>query len=142
MQRVAAELAGREAAAAAILVAAVLCEAADQPLDDVGPHARMAAIAQSLTGGAKAQGLRLAGIGIGDFFAHQRNQVGLQPGRLLELRQRQILDAVVDEDGDDGVVAGDAERLEVRQRLAQLISRKPARASQTRRSRCPRRVAH
>ena len=90
----------------------------------------VAFVAQSLTGLGQVQRLRLGPLRFGHRLAHQGDQVALHLRREIEAADRGIFDPQMHEDRDGRVIAGDAQRFQIGQRLVQRASRQAASAGQ------------
>ena len=120
-----ADLPQAEVAPSAILIAAILRHAAQKVLHQIGAHLCVAAVTQCLGGFGQVERLRLS-LGLRHRLLHQGDQLGFHPRRLIQSSGGGILDAKMHEHGDGGVVAGNAQRLEIRQSLCDAPADQPA----------------
>ena len=115
-------LAHREAADPFAFVTSVARQPAHEALDDVGADGGVLEVAQFLARRLQAEKRRLIGVEVGSRLAQQVDEVLLERRGRRQALPRTVRHAEVQKHRDVGVVGGDAEMLEIGQRLVQRMS--------------------
>ena len=117
-------------AAAVVVAAPVVSDTLDRAGHVLGPDIGVAGVLQPLGGDAQVQRRRVSDRQVGGCLLHPLDQLPLQFVRLGEPAVRRVSHTDVDERGHLGVVAGDPEPLQVKERSPHPLGAEPRRHHQ------------